>query len=471
MADNESTDKVRNRRAEAVKLVSEANGRGKLDGILAEAFYGFNSLQNGINLPHNKDMQGFVFFSRPRMNLSQYNAQKSRILSPLLTNDSNSLQRAVRTLLDPVAQNGGSRDHFSHRRDKYLKNKGSTFDIEFSDKDPNDTSNASVANVDSPWVDNKNVFMPILSNAIVSLTGWPDISMETYRKEGIAAQITADDWVRDYGDFDLQATFRNARGDVISTIFRSWIEYMGNVYSGAMAPYPDSLVENEIDYQTRIWRLVLDEKRKYVQKIASAVGCIPIGLGIGANFNLDKNRPYVEDLAEIPVPFRCVGYEYNDPILIREFNDFVLMFNTDLRWVQLAWKEVYEANLSSSGSDARTNKVVIQTNSHANWDYIKLVDSEWDLFAFDTYFLIDEKTNELERWVERSVYEAKAGVIEVVRNVTGTGSVTATAVASNEPENNNNSGRTDPFEGLVLEDDIGSTQYARVNRDTGERNA
>jgi hypothetical protein len=45
---------------------------------------------------------------------------------------------------------------------------------------------------------------------------------------------------------------RNTRGDPIVYLFYVWAFYQSLVFQGLMVPYPDYIVHNRLDYNTRI---------------------------------------------------------------------------------------------------------------------------------------------------------------------------------------------------------------------------
>ena len=135
----------------------------------------------------------------------------------------------------------------------------------------------------------------------------------------------------DYSTYDLTLNFRNMSGDPISLIMHIWTQYAARVSEGSMSPWPEAIAENEMDYNCRIYRLVLDDKRKYVQKIAATGYSSPYVNPIGAAFNYDVNQPTITDNKEISVPFKCSGIMYNDPILVTYFNALVSGWNGNMK--------------------------------------------------------------------------------------------------------------------------------------------
>jgi len=353
-----------------VDLVSRSGGHGSLVRAASELLYGINHHGSGIALPINTDNHGLTFFTRPRMNLSYDNLAMDRVLTPLLSAPDYSYQRAIRVLLDPVGTND------PYRVDGVSKTR----------------------NVTSSLVDNKCAFIPMLSNTLLSLNGWPDPVVRYYdSKEGPAREqwTMVDDMPRNFSAFELNATFSNIAGDPITLLLNVWLRYMAGVYMGELMPYPDSILENEIDYQTRIYRLVLDPTKRFVQKIASANACFPLTSALGTAFDFSTDTPYNSSNAkQISVGFRCIGAEYQDPILIREFNDVVYFFNEEM-----------------------AERTRLRT-------YTKLKQHELSFFKSRGYPRIDPKTLELEWWVPNNEYRETLADIKATLGVIPTAALT-----------------------------------------------
>lgn len=277
---------------------------GSMSTAIGNNLYGINHRQTPTAVPINKDSYGLTFFVRPQLNLTSDNIRNKRIFTTLLNTNSESLQRIIRCLLDPRLMLG-------------FNSSGSSFPS---------PGNA----LPCKFVDNDQAFIPILTNHIKSLSGWPDLSLNSHTsKEGAAheAHTMVDDILDNYTQFDLEATFRNSRGDPIMLLFYVWEHYMASVFEGSLIPYPDFLVENEIDYMTRIYRLVLDQDKKRVVKIGACGVAYPTSLPIGGYFDFSTEKPYNDFNQDITIRFRCLGAQYNDDILIDEFNRTVLLFN------------------------------------------------------------------------------------------------------------------------------------------------
>lgn len=267
---------------------------GNLSTAISDTFYGLNHRKQPNSIPVNKDDHGLTFFTRPRLNMTRDNLRQERTFVPMLTSNATSIPRAIRALLDT---------------DSRLEGHG------------------------SPLVDPHQAFIPILTNQLITLSGWPDVVAPTYTsKPGVYKEAFShvDGVTKNYEVFSLQANFRNIQGDPITALFLTWVHYASLVYQGIMVPYPDMIVENEIDYQTRIYRLVLDPSRRFVQKIGACGAAYPYSVPLGTAFNIDAEQPYSRANEQISISFQAIGAQYQDDILIDEFNKTVIMHNSDM---------------------------------------------------------------------------------------------------------------------------------------------
>lgn len=339
--------------------VFKATSVGTIDSAIGSNFYGINHRQTPSAIPINKDLNGLTLFTRPQLNLSTVNIRAERMLLPLLNKQPASIQRIIRCLLDPrlningVVYEDGTRDSIS-----------------------------------TPFVDARNPFIPILTNHLVSMSGWPDHTLESHiSKPGAYKEVFGhvDSNIDKYLQYDLTATFRNMQGDPITKLFQYWEIYQSNVMQGIMSPYTDFIVNNEIDYNTRIYRLVLDKNKRYVQDIAACGASWPATVPLGTKFNFESEKPMNDTNSQITINFKCVGSCYNDDILIHEFNKVVEIFNPDMK----------ESNLSKM--------VRIPDNDAPFGLSIK------NLFNNAGYPRIDPYTYELEWYVSPSVYNSIAG--------------------------------------------------------------
>lgn len=275
-------------------------------GAPAAAFYnvinGFNREQGGHLVRSNLSKSGIAFFTRPQMNLSDANINQARRLHFLKNDNPNSTASAIRAMLDPEITQleiGQRREFIAY------------------------------------GCDEQQAFIPMLSNALESLNGWPDYVNETYvSEEGVAKEVHG--WVdsrADYnGQFDLTATFVNMQGNPITAMLAPWVEYPTRIKANdGMTQYPHFMINKVIDYSTRIYYFTMDETDTYITGIAMIGGGWP-QLGVqGSSFNYDREQIHSQENNQITVPFKCFGCRYNDPYSIRAFNQTVEYFNPDMR--------------------------------------------------------------------------------------------------------------------------------------------
>lgn len=300
-----------NNEEEVKRLIDEISrnfGIGELSIANTLLHRGFN--HRGVGNPVNTQIEnnGILFFTRPNLNLSEANLLAKRILSTLTTRQEYSIPRMVRAYLDP--------------RSNWCE------DIPYGAKRHNESP------ITSALVDAKSPFIPILTNNLVTLSGWPDISVDSYTsEEGIARQTwSMVDSIGDiYNSFDLTANFRRTAGDSITLMFLTWILYSGWVYRGDLYPYPESMVENEMDYNTRIYRFVLDPSRRFIRRATACGYAYPTAISVGSDMNYNADRPNNLDDQQITVPFKATGAMHYDPIVLERFNDIGFKFCAALK--------------------------------------------------------------------------------------------------------------------------------------------
>lgn len=281
-------------------------GVGIASQHMTNAFMGFNHRMTALPLPKNREQTYLTFFTRPNMNLSRQNMQVSRRLDDKARSNVTSSNMALIAALDPLN--------------------------EIVANDVNHIRLGSDLKQGIPF-DNKQAFIPILSNSLISISGFPDNTVDVYTSpEGLRREqfSMVDSCYSINNSYSLSATFRNLDGDPITSLFSIWLEYMSGVYLGDMLPRAESIIENEIDYQTAIYRLNVDPSMRYVTKIGVARACFPMNDNLGAAMNAEMSNPMITDNDQINIQFSCIGAEYNDPILIEEFNRLVATFNPDM---------------------------------------------------------------------------------------------------------------------------------------------
>lgn len=329
------------------------SGYGPMKSAVTANYYGINHRGVGNPVPKNMDNYGLTFFTRPRLRLSYDNIAKERSMVRMLNKNPLSVHRAIRAMLDPVGSNTAMRMS-------------------------NGKKISSAMAYGSPLIDPVNPFMTLLNNSMTTMSGWPDWNADTYTSpEGLLKEAWSmyDGVAKYYGVFDLNIGLKNMVDNPIGLIFEWWYLYGMNVYNGDFTPYLDQIIDNEKDYETRIYRFILDPTRTYIQKWAATGASFPTNVPIGASFNFNESKPFIEDTDDYSISFRSQGAIYNDPILFRTFNEVVYEFNP---YMSDATRPTY---------------------------FIKLTPAEKRLFNYFGYPRINTITQELEWWVSKPDYK------------------------------------------------------------------
>lgn len=305
---------------------------------IANTLYGINSQKTSSLVPLNKDDYGYVFFTRPQLNLTTFNLRGYRKFYDLLTKDENSILRYIRCMLDPKLE--------------YIEG------------------------LKSPFVDNKNPFIPLLTNTIEQMGGWPDPVIESYTTpQGLKREQLSmvDSQLEIYSSFTIDCSFKNIVNDPVSLLFHVWGTYPTLTFQGILAPYNVFMLENALDYNTRIYRLIMDETRTYVKKISATGASYPINIPMGRFFDFKSDGTYNDQNNSINIRFECNGADYNDSILCKEFNMTSDIFNDDM----------YKLNKGESGHNL-----------------VKVPSSMVSMFNYRAYPRINLDTLELEWYID-----------------------------------------------------------------------
>ncbi len=280
-----------------------SNVTGSLDRAIGNDIFGFNQFGTGSMVPLNRETYGLTFIVRPQLNLQSGNIRASRILSSMLNVSPYSIQKVVRASLDPRYQTGVS------------------------------IGSSTLKGNDCPLVDPKQAFFPFLTNNLKSVSGAPDAVVPTYSSSpGLYKEVYSmvDGSMNIWGEWDADMTFRNTKGDLIPYLFYIWARYPTLTFEGTMLPYLDYVMERELDYTSRVYRVLLDTDKKTVTKIICFPVAFPISVPVGMFADYNSEQPYLDQNKDITIRFRCLGLEIFDDILIKEFNDTVCIFNTDM---------------------------------------------------------------------------------------------------------------------------------------------
>lgn len=273
-----------------VDSVLATSAVGSIERAMGNAMLGFNHRSQYSPIAPNKDYYGLTFFTRPDLNLTTNNLRAHRIMNALNNTAPESMQRFIRATLDPslISRQPG---------------------------------------LAATFADNRHAFIPILTNSLISISGWPDMAAYEYTTpQGMAKEEMS--WVDGpmvmNGRYSLSASFRNMRNNPVLQMIYYWMHYSALVYMGVLVPYPKNAMEMRIDYQSRIYRLIMDETKRYVTAIACCGAAYPVSCPIGALFNYESDRPINQNLDQFTINFSATVFYALDPIIVDMFNRTVV---------------------------------------------------------------------------------------------------------------------------------------------------
>lgn len=336
-------------------------GKGLPNELLTNALSGFNHRIVTQSLPQHRELQGYVFITRPDINLSEDNIANSRFFSWLASKPVDSVEFSILAALDPECPLTNP-----HKR------RGMPTDARI------------------PF-DNLQAFTPILTTQLRSLSGFPDQTLDVWMSpEGaFREQYGMVDSVYEVNNaFTLNATFNNCIGDPVMLYVRGIMEYSSGVRRGLFKPKTYNQVSRRIDYQSRIYVFKFDPTGRRVINWGAAMVAWPMNDNEGSLLNYQADRSIVDDTREVNIQFQCIGARYRDPLLFETFNETVAMFNPDLI-------PDYGAPLPSNGSEDS-----LQYNSYSPIGGDGLVEISEELlpiFNWYGYPIVDPDTNAF-RW-------------------------------------------------------------------------
>lgn len=354
---------------------------GDVGRAISDNLYGFNTVTKNSPIPRSRDSYGYTFFTRPQLNLTDINVFNNRKFHGLLARNPMSYGRYVRMMLDPRLGHNGMK---------------------------------------SPLVNNNNAFIPLLTNTIEDLSGFPDMALPTSTSEtGLYGQqqTVGDGTPNHFEEFDITCSFKPIQGNVTLYLFMIWIYYISLVsVDGSMSPYLGMIYEKEIDYNTRVYRLVMDQSNTYVRELLATGASFPVNLPMGARGDFSSERPYMDTGSSISIQFKSNGYLFGDDYYKLEFNRTQAIFNTGIAEIlrfdntSRNREAIHRANPKRiyyiEGGSLVKIPTVFATANESNFSFNPFYSLRYHLIPYINLF-----TNELEWWCDRAVFDRLLGKV------------------------------------------------------------
>ena len=172
----------------------------------------------------------------------------------------------------------------------------------------------------------------------------------------------------------------------------------------SLDPYPEMIVNRRLDYNTRVYNLILDQNQQYLLHWAATGASIPMNTPFGKIFDYDYSQTFNHGLDQLNISFESAYADYNDVITLYEFNKVVGMFNPSLRLYNNPYMNQGNAPFKNITDDYRDNIPFMNqgNNKSNNAPWIKLLPNEKLRANYRAYPLINIYTKELEWWIRRA---------------------------------------------------------------------
>lgn len=334
--------------ANVIDAITVYNGGMSLDTAITAALHTIDTRGRPLPIQRNREQQGLVLWTRPRFNLASENIAKDRTLNLMNNTNPLSMQRYIRAILDPVGS------------DPLAKN---TFHTQL--------------------VDPLQCFIPVFTNTCESLSGFPDPTVDIFTsKAGIyREQYTLIDGIaKNYEAMTMTANFQNMVRNPLPYMLYVMLLFPTLTRLGVCDPHIDAMINNEKDYDSRVYRILLDESGKYVEDIMNNGAGFITNVSLGARANYDRNKVYNQEQDSLSVSFSSNGMMYFDPMSVWAFNRAVTQFNI---------------GMNDGIREEKYRKLSLAERVRLN--------------GRPSYFRIDPTTMEFEVWMDKRIYKIATG--------------------------------------------------------------
>lgn len=324
--------------------ILRGNGFGGLGKSIVSTLYGFDITGTAPPAPLTAEHPGLTFFTRPLLNLSYDNIRNDRSFALLDNPDPDSTNRYVRAMLDPMSD------------------------------------------WHCPAVDPLNPFIPLLTNTVTSVSGWQEPILENYttpsdRVRGQISMVDSAPYVNQI--YPLSVNFRNIRTNPLGLLFHIWTRYMGLVYEGIFDPHPPFIAFNVKDYETRIYRVILDPSKRFVEEIIACVACYPLTDRAATRGDFNEGQWVNRDVDTYSQTFQATGAMYYDAVTVDEFNRASTFFNPNF-------------------ADPEKRRSTMR----------QLWPAEYKPLSYRAYPFINPRTAEFEWWISKEVHREMMGQVD-----------------------------------------------------------
>lgn len=266
---------------------------------LINSLRGFRIIGNGpVMMPLSDNTIGLAFVTRPQLNLTDDNLERSEKLCSLVGCSQHSIAACVRGWLD----------------ERWA------------------AANQPIT------VQNKLPFIPMLTGYLKTSTGFGDLQFQINTTEpGIREQVyqRVASKLEENGLYTIAQTYYNPRPSVIPALFQTWLDYISEVTSGdrRLGPRDGYLFGNRVDFDCRVYHLIMNKDTEFLENIFATVQSIPSSYPAGSQANIDNTQNSLrgEGQDDFSMQFSSTGMRFNELGLIQSFNEHSYLYNPGIR--------------------------------------------------------------------------------------------------------------------------------------------
>lgn len=268
-------------------------------------FYGNNFMNTPMPMPLDKMSVGHIFVTKPQLNMQASNLKFDSFFYPLLTKNDLSVHRAIRVTLDPRLQ--------------WYENTKDMQGLPMFAR--------------CPLIDPCNPFIPIISNTCISASGFPDKVLPFYKSPDdlYKGNHSMADGSTDFNSaYNVTLNVRNIRGAPVYRMIDFWTEYISKLVEGTLVKYTDYILGGAMDYWSRIYRVVLDQSKQYVEDIGCTGASAPNSLPRAQRFDFNMENPMHDLNQQMSFQWESNGFFHGEAAL-NDFNKAQEAFHPGMR--------------------------------------------------------------------------------------------------------------------------------------------
>lgn len=188
------------------------------------------------------------------------------------------------------------------------------------------------------YLNNKIPFITCLTEYLKTSTGFSDLELRIDISDpGLREQVyqRVASKLEENGSFSMTQTYYNPKPSVIQSLFQVWEDYISEVVSGdrQCGPRDIYLMGNRVDYDCRIYHLIMNKDSQFLEHIFATVQSIPVTYPAGSIANIDNTATSLrgEGQDDFSVRFSSVGMRMDEFGLIQAFNEHSFAYNPGLK--------------------------------------------------------------------------------------------------------------------------------------------